>query len=363
MLMNKLFNISICKAVLLFLVFCACICSASAQENSVKKPKVFHASIKLTDGTVTPKSILYEVGDSSIFLKRWARDTVLTEYKYYKIKKVKIGRPLATAYGAGIGATAGAIGGLIAVNTVPGGLEYMTVPISALSMIYFGFIFGGVGAISCSIKDRIPVNGSYENFEKYQSCFLDYSYLKEGFEAKHRFEHNMLVNVSVGFSFSGGEFASDIPVSGYTEMDSKGAALKLIVLYRFTKYFGVSLSHAEDYYVVKNTERSLNWSYADLEAGPYVSIPLSKKVRFEFTSGLGIAGTTLANEEDFLLNGSGFGWHLGGGFAFDYSKRWSSVLDLNYKSATLKYKEGGNGNANITDIVFGLSYKFGKKSL
>jgi hypothetical protein len=246
---------------------------------------------------------------------------------------------------------------------VSGGLEYLTLPVSAISMVYFGFIFGGVGALSCSIKDRIPVNGRYENFEKYQSAFLDYSYLKENFTARHRFSHKMFFNVSVGYSFSRGEFASDIPVSGYTEMDTRGTALKLIAVYRFTKFLGANISHAEDFYTVKNSDGSLSWSYTDLEAGPYISFQLSDKFRFEVVSGLGIAGTTLASENEFLLNGSGFGWHLDGGFAYDYSKRWCANIDINYKSSGLKYKEGGNGDANITDVVFGVAYKFGKKSL
>jgi len=361
MLMDKLFNIG--KATLAVLISFICLISVSAQENRVKKPKVFHAWVRLTDGTSAPKGILYEVGDSSLYLKQRAHDSLLTEYKYNQIQKVRIGRPMAPAYGAGIGATAGAIGGVIAVNAIPGGLEYMTVPVSAVTMIYCGFLFGGAGALACSIKDRIPVNGSFENFEKYQSCFLDYSYLKEDFIAKHRFEHRVLLNFSVGFSYAGGEFASEIPVSGYTEMDTKGFALKLAAIYRFNRTLGVNVSHTEGFYVVKDTDRSLNWSYADFKAGPYFSLPLSEKFRFDIASGIGIAETTLADEDEFLLDGVGFGWNIDGGFAFDYSKRWCATIDLDHKSSSLKYKEGGNGKANITDIMFGLSYKFGKKSL
>jgi len=344
------------------LLFCLlCFYSATAQESRNKKPKAFEVWVKLHNTPDIPKGMLFAVGDSSIILAGSAGDTVLRAYNISTIEMLKIRRSKSIIRGTIFGLTIGTVGGVVIANSIPGGLDFLTIPVSSAAGLGFGLLGAGIGILAGSVKDRIPIKHNYDNLNKYRGNLQDYSFQQEKAAVKHRFEHRWSAGACVGMSFAQDEFASDLPDEGYAGMVMSGLGLKINAGYRLTKIIGLNLSFFNNSFGVNNSDNTSSWDVTAVLVSPVISLPVSRKIRFDLAPGIGYAGTTLLEGEEFILNGEGFAMHVNGSLVFNYSKRWFASAGAGYFLSNLKYQEGGDGSARTLNIELGLAYKFGKK--
>lgn len=349
-----------------------CFYSATGQPSASRNQRVYKVWIKLMNKQAESSGVLYEIGDSVIAVSNSLKDTSLSRYNYSDINTLKIRRINSITKGGIIGSSIGIIGGIVAVNSIEGGLDFLTIPVSAGAGLYFGALGGGFGILAGSIKDRIEIKSKYENFDKYRGNLENYSFILESNPAKKTFYHRGYIESAFGFSFAQDEFIQEIPFSNYLGMGMSGSSFSISGGYRFNWIIGVTASLVNNVYSVRftkdysspaNLTRNVSWSFDVFQAGPVISLPLSTQLRINFTPGIGSASATLTDDNKFILNGSGLALNINGTLVYDYSKRWYASAGLGYLSSKQTYKEGGSGHARSIDIRFGLAYKFGNKSL
>lgn len=351
------------KKILLIILLLFCLVQVDAQQPAARKQKMYMVWIRQSPDAAYFKGILWQINDSSILVANSIQSSALTEYDFNKIEILKIRKNMSIARGALWGFGLGFPSGIILINSVPGGLGFLTVPVSALAGLYAGGLAAGAGALAGAVRDRIPVGYSYDNFEKYRSSLLDYSFVSEQTTARHRFEHRGFAGATVGVSLASGEFISEVPVEDYHGMEMTGFGMTVFGGYRFTKNTAISLSMTNNMYAVKNSDNMLNWSLDLFLIKPVITLPLSAKFRLDLEPGLGYASAYFTDGEEFLLNGGGFGYQLNTSLEYNYSKRWFAKAVFGYSSSKQEYREGGNGDAGAVNIEIGLAYKFGKNSL
>jgi hypothetical protein len=352
------------KIFLIIGLFVCCGFWSGAQENGNKKIKVYKTWIKLDNNPQIVKGVIYEVGDSSIFVAGSLLYPGTTEYSFSNIEILKLRRDKSIARGAIAGSAIGGGVGIITAVDLAGGAGFFTGVISAYMGFVMGVFGGGIGILAGTIKDRIPINRSFDNFEKYRSPMLNYSYLQEEIVAIHKFEHKGYIGFSMGLSFAKDEFGFDIPVNNYKGMERRGSSSKTIFGYRITEQIGVNFSvRTNQYSTVGDSEIPMSWNLDAFTAGPVLSLPMSEKLRFDFSPSIGFASAYLYVDNKEVYTGGGFGVNISGTLAYDFSKRWVGSFSSGYLSSKQEFKEGGNGKARDIDIQLGLAYKFGKRSL
>jgi hypothetical protein len=358
---NKL---NIMKIFLIIGLFVCCGFGTGAQENSNKKIKVYKTWVKLNKSPQIVTGVLYEVGDSSIVVAESILYPVTREYSFSNIDFLKVRREKSIVRGAITGSAIGAGGGIATGVALAGEAGFFTGAISSYMGLAFGVFGGGIGILAGTIKDRLPIKSSFENFEKYRSPLQNYSYLQEEIIAIHKFEHKGYIGFSAGLSFANDEFAFDIPVDNYKGMERTGFSSKTIFGYRITEQIGVNFSvRTNQYSTVGDNQIPMSWNLDAFTAGPFLSLPLSEKFRFDFSPSVGFASAYLYIDNKEVYTGGGLGVYISGTLAYDISKRWVGSVSSGYLSSKQKFKEGGNGKASDIDIQLGLAYKFGKKSL
>ncbi len=334
------------------------------QENGKKKIKVYKTWIKLNNSPQIVKGVIYEVGDSSIFVTGSPLYPDTREYSFSNINLLKVRRDKSIARGAIAGSAIGAGFGIITAVDLAGGAGFFTGVWSAIMGSGFAVLGGGIGILAGTIKDRFPINRSFENFEKYRSPLLNYSYIQDEIVAIHKFEHRGYIGFSAGLSFARDEFAFDIPVNNYKGIERTGFSSKTIFGYRITEQIGVNFSiRSNEYSTVGDSEIPMSWTLAAFTAGPVLSLPISEKFRFDFSPSIGFASAYLYVDNKEVYTGGGFGVNISGALAYDFSKRWVGSFSTGYLTSKQEFKEGGNGKARDMDIQLGLAYKFGKRSL
>ena len=335
-----------------------------AQENGNKKIKVYKTWIKLNKNSQIVSGVIYEVGDSSIFMAGSLLYPGTREYSFSNIEFLKVRREKSIARGAIAGSAIGAGGGVATGLALAGDAGFFTGVISTSMGLAFGVFGGGIGILAGTIKDRFPINRSFENFEKYRNPLQNYSYLQEEIVAKHKFQHKGYIGFSAGLSFARDEFAFDVPVTNYKGMEKTGFSSKTIFGYRITEQIGVIfLVLTNQYSTVGDNEIPMSWNLDAFTAGPVLSLPLSEKFRFDFSPSVGFASAYLYVDNKEVYTGGGFAVNISGALAYDISKRWVGSFSSGYLSSKQEFKEGGNGKASDINIQLGLAYKFGKKSL
>ena len=349
------------KRLLPTLVILFCCITITAQENVSSKKKVYEAWVKPVNSSGVIKGVLYETGDSSIFLVPSLNSDRITEFQFNNIELLKVRREKSVNKGLITGSVVGVGTGVI-LGSAMTDVAFLKGFFTAVSGIYFGIIGLGTGALVGSVKDRFPVRTSYENFDKYKGSLQYYSYLDEK-PSLPKFVHRMHIAPSIGFSRAGGEFASNVPVSNYPGMNLTGSAFKGEVGYFFTKNFGINWTSIDNVYLVDSKENPMQWSFHSDLIGPVFSLPASDKFRFDLIPLAGYSTAYLYNDAEEFYTGNGFGISFSTKMAYIMSKRWNASASAGYTSSKQKYEQGGTGKASALDITLGLDYKFGKKSL
>jgi hypothetical protein len=349
------------KRLLPTLVILFCCIALTAQENFSGKKKVYEAWVKPVGSSAVVKGVLYETGDSSIYLVPFLDSDRITEFQFDDIEVLKIRREKSVRRGLITGSILGAGTGVIIGSTMTDFIYYQGFLATGFG-IYFGIIGLGTGALAGSVKDRFPIRTSYGNFDKYKGSLQHYSYVDEK-PVLPKFVHRIYIAPSFGLSRAGGEFASIVPVSNYIGMNMTGSAFKGEVGYFFSNYFGIKWTSIDNVYSVEGYNISMQWSFHSDLIGPVFSLPASEKLRFDFMPAAGYSTAYLYDNEEEFYTGHGFGYSFSGKMAYIMSKRWNASAIAGYTTSKQKYEQGGTGKASAMDITIGLDYKFGKKSL
>jgi hypothetical protein len=336
---------------------------ANGQQVGVKKSKSYEVWVMQSNNDLVTRGILYEIRDSSICVARSIYDTEMTVFKFDEIDKLKIRKVNNVRRGIITGSLVGAAVGVVIVNSIPGGISYMTIPFSAIAGLFTALPGAGIGAAAGAIRDNIPLKQDYGNFNKYRGCLQDYSFVEEPAYTGSLFRHRFYASGSMGISAASGELADKIAVTDYPGMHKTGLSLWFGAGYRISDFFGVKFSLIEDSYALKDNDGTMSWALDAFMLCPVITFPFINKIRIGLEPGIGFASATLANENEFLMNGTGLGMGLNGTIVYDYAKRWAASANIGYLHSNQKFKEGGSGKASTIDLQLGVAYKFGKKSL
>lgn len=362
------------KVFLIGLAIC-CFLLAGAQGNETKKVRAYKTWIKLNNGHQRAKGILYEISDSSVFVSESVYNSIHQEYRFSDIDLMKVRRGNSVLSGSIIGTGMGIVTGIIARSAFVGDAGVFTGVFNVLFGITYGAVGAGLGAFAGTIKDRIPIKGSFENFEKYRGNLMDYSYKYEKIATGNIFEHRGYIGSSMGLSFALGEFKTNVPIDGYRGMKMTGFSNKMTIGYRFSERIGADFTiRSDEYSTLGVSETKMSWLLDSFMIGPVLSLPIDKKFRFDFTPSVGFASAYLNSEEveiytgesieyKEIYTGKGLGVSITGALVCNLSKRWFASASAGYFSSKQKYIEGGNGTARDIDIELGFAYKFGKRSL
>jgi len=351
------------KTFLIVMIICSCLTSG-AQEKANKKIKIFQTWIRLNNNPGTVKGILYEIGDSSVFVTESLNDNSLIKYRFNDIELLKVRRQKSVIRGTIAGGVLGFGSGLVIASAFAGDLGYLESLVAATLGLTYGIIGVGAGALAGSVKDRFPLRNSFENLEKYRGSLQNYSYINEKRTAGKPFEHRGYMSFSMGWAFAQGEFASIVPVENYVGMKRRGFSTISTLGYRFNETLGVAFVMRTDQY---NLEEQIQvpsfWNFDTFSIGPVISLPINKKIRFDLTPSIGSASAYLLIENKEVYTGKGLGLQGTGALVYDISKRWTASSSVGYVSAKQHFKQGGGGKVNVVDLEFGMAYKFGKRSL
>ncbi|OFX52967.1 MAG: hypothetical protein A2066_20735 [Bacteroidetes bacterium GWB2_41_8] len=341
-----------------------CFLLAGAQENDNKRAAIFKTWIKLNNSPQIVKGVLYEIGDSSIFVSESVSNPTLHEYRFNDIDLMKVRRGNSVKRGVYNGAGIGFVSGIIASFSFVGDASVLTGPLYLMLGMTYGAIGSGVGALAGTIKDRIPIKSSYENFEKYRGNIQDYSYKKEVKDARKRFEHKGYVGFSMGLSVAMDEFKTDVPIDNYRGMKMTGSGATLTAGYRFTDKIGINfMLRTNSYSTHGDNDMPVYWNLDSFTLGPVISFPTDKKYHFDIIPSVGFASAYMYVDNEETYTGEGLAINVTSAFAYNLSKRWVTSFSAGYLSSKQQYKEGGSGLARDIDFKLGLAYKFGKRSL
>ena len=351
------------KTFLIALLVC-CFFPLIAQKIVPKKTQVYQAWIKLNNNSNPVQGLFYQVSDSSIILSDKKDTSVMREYYFRNIDLLKVRRTKSVTRGVITGSSIGAGFGLITGLTVSKDLG----PLSGMISTYLGFSFGvvgaGVGAACGTIKDRIPIKFSFENFEKYRGSLQDYSFKKEKGVPARKFIHRFYAGMSMGPSFASAGFAPLVSATGNRRMENTGTNSKTTIGYRFTKRLGIHFSQRTSQYSLIGASQTEDfWSYDAFSIGPVVTLPVSEKFRFEFLPSVGYANAYLMLGNEEAISGKGIGIGFAGNLVYDFSKRWLMTAGIGYLASNQTYTGNLKSKPGDLDLGFGVAYKFGKQSL
>ena len=167
------------------LIFLLSINLSVAQESTQGKPRYNCWLIPLS-GSIKARGFISSVTDSSISLvavKKAAKDSLTTEvmiFNYADIKLIKVRKKNSIGNGALAGSLVGLfIGGVLGLaqgSDDPDALLSSTAGEKAIAIgIPFAIVGSGVGAWIGSSRKKMIINGSQENFRKYQRRLTNYS--------------------------------------------------------------------------------------------------------------------------------------------------------------------------------------------
>lgn len=349
------------KISLITLLILFCFFPLLAQDKVNSKKKVYEAWVKPDNSSDVIKGVLYETGDSSIFLVPYLQSGLITEFPADSIYLLKVRREKSVRRGLITGSILGFGTGVIIGIPITDFIFFKGF-IATYMGIAGGIVGLGAGALAGSVKDRFPVKKSYENFDKYTGSLQHYSYLDEE-PARPKFVHRGYIASSMGISHASGEFAHNVPVSSYPGMNMTGIIFKGELGYFFTNNMGINWTSRHNQYSAGEFDQFMVWSFSSDLIGPVISLPASERIRFDFIPAIGYSSACLWKDDEEIYTGGGFGLGFTGKMAYIMSKRWNFSVSSGYVSSKQKYEQGGDGEARTLDISLGLDYKFGKKSL
>jgi hypothetical protein len=348
------------KAIALTTLVVCFFCCLSAQENAKHKIKLYETWVSLNNQVSPLRGVLYEIKDSSILISNslWKPDYLtgnlkVTGFSYNNISVIKTRRTKNIQRGLLIGSAAGFGFGVIFIPrwTETQGMGILTATTAIAGGFIYGILGAGIGTLVGSTRDRIPIKGSWENFNLYRSALQDYSYMQEYPGSVTRFEHKWFAGITAGLS---------IPSGDYAETGSYG---NFFLGYRFTRNIGISFSDFSNDYPVRSDFTTSYWGLGGITIGPVISFPVRDKLYFDLKPGIGYANAYLVVDDIETKNGNGLGISFNTSLTCNFSKRWGFVAEAGFLSAQEKFEDSSKEKFQYVNLDFGFMYKFGKRSL
>lgn len=359
------------KFIVIITIGIGCLNRSSAQDNIVKKPKIYETWVRFNNNPNEFKGVIYEIKDSSIVVANAVakRDyssgnfKFFSEFNYRDIDFVQIRKFNSIRNGLIIGAVAGYFTGSILAVVVMGGEGIYTAILGTYLGLYYTWIEGSIGLIAGTIKRKIPVNGSYEKFNLFRGDLQEYSFIKENPSYVNLYKPKFYFLANGGPSIPVGDLA-DISSSndraGYAKI---GTNYRFIVGFRFSKKLGVSVTNFSNKYNANKGGTKMLWEYGGLMAGPVFTTQSSDKLFLDLKPSIGITSAylTIVGVEEKSGNGPGVDFSVS--LMYNFFKRWSFQAEVGYFYSYQFYDSKNNGNIQSINLNFGLAYRFGKQSL
>lgn len=348
-------------------------CSYCLLAQEIPKPaKPYLVWVKLKDSHTLTKGIFHEITDSSILVSNPQLVPVnsdkklsLTEYYFNKIDILKTRKASSRRNGALIGGSLGFLGG--AVPTIVIAAEelgaYTAFPAlnSGLIVGVFGLVTGGLAG---SVKDRIPIKGSFENFSLFRNALQKYSFVEEYPASTNVFEHKWFAGIAYGPAFPLGDLGDKSLLNPLSKFAYTGGGGSVFIGYRFNKYLGFTFYEANNSNPLKSTAiESKYWMMGKILAGPIITYPVAHNIYLDLKPAIGYADVYFVENDEIVKDGDGLGLNLKTSLTFYYSKRWGIITETGYFYTKQVFQDKSKEVFQAFDLNFGMVYRFGKRSL
>jgi hypothetical protein len=181
------------KLGILFLILVALNGNLGAKDVS-RKNKIYTTRVSLLSEPVVYKGFLKETSDSSVLISG-ARENLenlnnrnyMQEFHFSVIDEISLKRKKSTLRGAGYGVLGGMLIASIVYGIVKEGTTKSNDPFAGIGQSIEGGVWGSAGMIAggtvgaiagLTIKVKIPVKGTHENFSNNKERLRKYSYDK-----------------------------------------------------------------------------------------------------------------------------------------------------------------------------------------
>lgn len=357
-------KITALRIFLTFMIVFFCI-YLNAQEKTKQKNKIYETWISLDNKPNTLKGVLYEINDSSIFVSnsKLKKDYSTGNFKvseiyYNRIDVMKTRRKYSIEKGTLIGEVAG-LAILIAATSgegfSPRELAFIGLPFAAIG--------AGIGALAGSIKVIIPINNSFENFNKNKNKLQKYSYVQEYSHGANisgpTYEHKSYIGFLLGPSFPLGEFADNSEGNENAGLAKTGYCSNVVNIgYRITQKLGVSAFAFYSQYDVDKNGSEMWWGISGIMAGPMFSIPVNNKLYFDLKPRIGFVSAQFLVNDNAEEFGKGLGINLNASLLYNFSKRWCILTETGYISSHQKFWDSSEKKIQAINLGLGIAYRF-----
>jgi hypothetical protein len=340
----------------------------SAQEISIRKPRLYDSWTTFRDHSARLKGLLYEIKDSTVIyadtkdrLDIQAGRFRQTEIPASNIDFLKVRRAGSIKRGAQIGGSILGISFLIigiAEKESFGEFASLIIP----EMTILGAAFGaGIGGAVGSFKDIIQIQGSLDNFNSNRSRLQQYSYVNEYPVAVRTaaINHKSYIGLVIGPSFPLGDFgdeSSGNPDAVFAKTGSYGSVIN--IGYRIKNNLGISVSLFDNQYDVGRENSEDWWDIAGEMIGPMYTIPLLKRLFFDIKPRVGHVEAQLIRDTELLEDGRGFAINLNASLQFNITKRICILAESGYFRSRLRFTSNEKKRISTYDLGFGAAYRF-----
>jgi hypothetical protein len=337
-----------------------------------KPLKTYLVWVKLKNSNTKLKGIFHEISDSSIFVSQTPlvspnsdNQLNLTEYKYNNIDILLTRKTSSRRNGALIGGSLGFLGGAIPMYVITveelGALSAFPAIQSGTVAGIMGLVFGGVAG---SVKDRIPIKGSYENFNIYRNALQKYSFVDEYPASTDVFEHRWFGGFAYGPAFPLGDLGNKSVQNPLSKYAYTGGGGNIFIGYRFNRYLGFMIYEADNSNPLKSiTTETKYWIIGKIGGGPIISYPVADNIYLDLKPCIGLADVFRVENDEIVHDGDGFGLNLKSSITYYYSKRWGIIAETGYFYTNQVFPDKSEEVFQTFDLNFGLVYRFGKRSL
>jgi hypothetical protein len=352
------------------LVFLSCF-SVLAQVNP-KPAKTYLVWVKLENNKSIFKGIFHEITDSSILVSsprpvpiNSDQKLSLTEFNFKKIDILQTrktnSRRNGALIGGGLGFLSGAIPMIVFLAEELGAYTAFPALNSGIIVGVFGLVTGGVAG---SVKDRIPIKGSYENFNLYRNALQKYSFVEEYPASINVFEHKWFAGMAYGPAFPLGDLGDKSVLNPLSKFAYTGGGGSVFIGYRFNKYLGFTFYEATNSNPLKSTGiESKYWMMGKIMAGPIISYPVAHNVYLDLKPAIGYADVYFVENDEIIKDGDGPGLNPKLSLTYYYSKRWGIIGEASYFYTKQVFPDKSKEVFQALDLNLGMVYRFGKGSL
>jgi hypothetical protein len=341
--------------------------SATAQDNISHKFKIYETWINLRNQPMGARGVLYEVKDSSVLISSSIFKTdyqsgrfKVSEINYADIDHVSVRRKNSILTGTLIGTAIGLAGAIGIANGISRDKNEF-----AGVMVIFGTPIiaagAGIGALAGTLKIRIPIKGSFENFKINEKRLERFSYQHEYYRGlniyEKRYEHKWFIGYAMNLSVPLSEFEDKSVASPNEHLASTGGSGSFELGYNIRENIGASAAFLDCQYNVKNSTSDKWWDLVSFNAGPLFTLNLREKIFLDLKPVIGYNSATLTVDKTEEKSGGGFGIYPSAGFRYNFSRRWCALAEAGYIYSNLKFEDGKRA-IQVINLGVGIGYRF-----